>query len=829
MVINMIKVSNLHKYFNRNKPNEIHVINNINLSFPNTGLVCLLGPSGSGKTTLMNVISGLDRVQGGSIQVHEHVITRYHANEWDLIRNRYFGYVFQNYILLPDLTVYQNLEFVLKMFELTKEQIDQRIDYALNAVGMVKYKKRRPTQLSGGQQQRVAIARALVKAPDVIVADEPTGNLDEKNTLQIMNIIKKVSQECLVIMVTHERRLADFFADQIIELKDGQIVSERNVSQDSEFQSLYDTNIYLGELENKQIEAEQLKVDFYADKPTEPLKLSVIFKDNTFYIHTSQDNIKIKFLDKSSETKIIPGKKPIIKLDDVNRFEYELPKIPKSVKEKAAAIKYRDTFKMAIRYLSNLTKRKKLLFVVMFLSAILVVSGITKLYSAVKIDEREFLFENRNLIEIKRIDDFDLDDVTSLQTKIGDALILPNPGYSSINRYSFDVFAQTRNNSGDMPKHSLLPLSLLDNPQMFLGTLPTNPKDIVIDKWLADAIIENYSFKEMGGNFYEQLIGQDYFKNYGESFGKIVGIVNTNNPTIYVSDELFYLNALQTNDSQSMANANFDNITLRNITSYVSIADYLAFLESNQLDEPVSQPILANMQKTKQVFVSFPYFEIFLANETDNNHIYAINGDKYEVIGLINDYEPVIYYHEDNLYELAMHLSFEGNLAYVYSQNKKATINILEEEGLKVKDIYQLNYEEYYEQTFDIFQYIMSLVILGGSLIFLYFIMRSSLISRVYEVGVYRALGVKKANVYRLFTSEIILISIFSSLLGVIASSIFIQQVNKVAGMELFEYPWFISFISIAFLFLCNLGIGIIPVYSLMKLTPSQILSKYDI
>ncbi|MDD3107225.1 MAG: ATP-binding cassette domain-containing protein, partial [Bacilli bacterium] len=141
----------------------------------------------------------------------------------------------------------------------------------------VKYKKRRPTQLSGGQQQRVAIARALVKAPDVIVADEPTGNLDEKNTLQIMNIIKKVSQECLVIMVTHERRLADFFADQIIELKDGQIVSERNVSQDSEFQSLYDTNIYLGELENKQIEAEQLKVDFYADKPTEPLELSVIF------------------------------------------------------------------------------------------------------------------------------------------------------------------------------------------------------------------------------------------------------------------------------------------------------------------------------------------------------------------------------------------------------------------------------------------------------------------------------------------------------------------------------------------------------------------------
>ena len=156
----MIKIRNLNKYFNRNKPNEIHVINNANLTFPDTGLVCLLGPSGCGKTTLLNVISGLDKVQSGEIEFRDHVITAYHANQWDMIRNRYFGYVFQNYVLLPDLTVYQNLEFVLKMFNLTNEEIAKRIDYALDAVGMVKYKKRRPTQLSGGQQQRVAIARA---------------------------------------------------------------------------------------------------------------------------------------------------------------------------------------------------------------------------------------------------------------------------------------------------------------------------------------------------------------------------------------------------------------------------------------------------------------------------------------------------------------------------------------------------------------------------------------------------------------------------------------------------------------------------------------------
>jgi ABC-type antimicrobial peptide transport system permease subunit len=135
----------------------------------------------------------------------------------------------------------------------------------------------------------------------------------------------------------------------------------------------------------------------------------------------------------------------------------------------------------------------------------------------------------------------------------------------------------------------------------------------------------------------------------------------------------------------------------------------------------------------------------------------------------------------------------------------------------------------YFENTFNFLQYVLSLVILGGSLIFLFFIMRSSIISRVYEVGVYRALGVKKSNVYRLFISEIVLISFFSSLLGVIAASIFIIQVNKVAGMELISYPWYISAISVISLFICNLVIGLIPVFTLLQLTPSQILSKYDI
>ena len=220
----MIKLSKVNKYYNRKKSNQIHVIKDFDYDFPSKGLVCLFGPSGCGKTSLLNVISGLDGIDSGEIIIDDSKFTKnYRSTKWDGIRSKDIGYVFQSYVLFNDLTVYENLRFVLDVFGLEEEEIQSRIDYALNAVGMIKYKNRECNHLSGGQQQRVAIARALVKSPKIIVADEPTGNLDEKNTNIILNIIKKISKECLVILVTHEDRIAKFYADTIIYLKDGMI------------------------------------------------------------------------------------------------------------------------------------------------------------------------------------------------------------------------------------------------------------------------------------------------------------------------------------------------------------------------------------------------------------------------------------------------------------------------------------------------------------------------------------------------------------------------------------------------------------------------------
>jgi putative ABC transport system permease protein len=204
----MLELKNVNKYFNRHHRNEIHVINNTNLSF-NNGLIALLGPSGSGKTTILNVVGGLDTVNSGNIYIDGKKINSILSIKRDKLRALNIGYIFQDYKLIDDLSVYDNVSLVLKMIGLKdKKEIEKRVSYVLDKVGMYRFRFRPANMLSGGQKQRVAIARAIVKNPNIILADEPTGNLDSKNSLEVMKIIKAISKDKLVILVTHEENLS---------------------------------------------------------------------------------------------------------------------------------------------------------------------------------------------------------------------------------------------------------------------------------------------------------------------------------------------------------------------------------------------------------------------------------------------------------------------------------------------------------------------------------------------------------------------------------------------------------------------------------------------
>ena len=220
-----MKIKNLTKIY-KSKFYEVKALDNINIDFGNTGLVFILGESGSGKSTLLNMIAGIDKPTNGSILVGDNDITKFSNNELDKYRNNYISLVFQEYNLIPELNVIDNINLAVN-------DIDKSIE-ALKSVGLENYKERKIYELSGGQKQRVAIARSLSLETDVLLLDEPTAALDSKTSEEIIKLLKEISKTKLVIAVTHNREIAYKYNDRIIEIADGRIINDNNKIENSE-------------------------------------------------------------------------------------------------------------------------------------------------------------------------------------------------------------------------------------------------------------------------------------------------------------------------------------------------------------------------------------------------------------------------------------------------------------------------------------------------------------------------------------------------------------------------------------------------------------------
>ncbi|MBQ1975004.1 MAG: ABC transporter ATP-binding protein, partial [Ruminococcus sp.] len=198
----------------------------VSLSLRDNEFVAILGQSGSGKTTLLNIIGGLDRYNAGDLIIDGISTKKYSDRDWDSYRNHSVGFVFQSYNLIPHQTILKNVELALTISGVSARDRAARAKEALEKVGLGEHIHKKPSQLSGGQMQRVAIARALVNDPKILLADEPTGALDSDTSLQVMDLLKEVAEDRLVVMVTHNPELAEQYATRIVTLKDGQITSD---------------------------------------------------------------------------------------------------------------------------------------------------------------------------------------------------------------------------------------------------------------------------------------------------------------------------------------------------------------------------------------------------------------------------------------------------------------------------------------------------------------------------------------------------------------------------------------------------------------------------
>lgn len=239
----MLKLTNIKKDYLLGGGDSVTALKNVNLRFRKSEFVSILGPSGCGKTTLLNIIGGLDRYTEGDLEIDGISTKQYTDVDWDAYRNIRVGFIFQSYNLISHIDILANVEMALTLAGVRKHERKARAVAALEAVGLGEHIHKKPNQLSGGQMQRVSIARALINNPSIILADEPTGALDSATSVQIMEILKEISANKLIIMVTHNPELAKKYSNRIVRLFDGEVVD--------------DSNPYYGQIENKQEETEE--------------------------------------------------------------------------------------------------------------------------------------------------------------------------------------------------------------------------------------------------------------------------------------------------------------------------------------------------------------------------------------------------------------------------------------------------------------------------------------------------------------------------------------------------------------------------------------------
>lgn len=230
----MLKLTDIVKSYSSGST-SVQALKGVSIEFRENEFVSILGPSGCGKTTMLNIIGGLDRYDNGDLSINGRSTKQFKDSDWDTYRNHSIGFVFQNYNLIPHQTVLANVELALTLSGVSKAERRKRATEVLQKVGLGDQLRKKPNQMSGGQMQRVAIARALVNNPEILLADEPTGALDSETSVQIMELLKEIAKEKLIIMVTHNPELAEQYSSRIVRLLDGNIIDDSNPYNPSEY------------------------------------------------------------------------------------------------------------------------------------------------------------------------------------------------------------------------------------------------------------------------------------------------------------------------------------------------------------------------------------------------------------------------------------------------------------------------------------------------------------------------------------------------------------------------------------------------------------------
>ncbi len=552
----MFTINNLNKYYNRGKTNEFQVLKNINVKFPSKGFVFLLGKSGSGKSTLLNIIGGLDGFDDGVITIKDTSSDDFGKGAWDSFRNTYVGFIFQDYSIIDEYTIGKNIELVLELQGVKKSEAKRRAVELLKAVDLPdEIAKKKPNEISGGQKQRIAIARALVKNPDVILADEPTGALDSKTSEQILNILKEISANKLVIMVSHDREAAFKYADQIIEMADGEI--QQNYYNESGLKYIGNTaDFYKSDSEigmvlripkNQKLSSDKIRdINKYLEENDATLYIPLNKKHK---LSETSLNIVYTLSEKESEDMYLPIAKDVKNIHGTTNPQAKNQVNPakatiNSDRGRYEVIKSRLPIGNSIKLgFSSIWRRKfKSLFsIIIFLAAI----GIFGLVETMnKFDYGKALAKSYDTAGIEQItvtntressekyedrgpDFFTMDEYISVVNSNSELSL--GRSYDFFSAYSLPGASTDSSlivNSTEIIGSIVIQDLSSYNLELIDGVLPTSPKEILVTDYTADVLAGLQPSRNNDNDYSAWLSGADKMI-FGSNVVSVVGVVET--------------------------------------------------------------------------------------------------------------------------------------------------------------------------------------------------------------------------------------------------------------------------------------------------------------
>ncbi len=679
----MIEVKNLFKKYTVKNGIEVKALDDVSLKIDKVGMVFLLGKSGAGKSTLLNVLGGLDRVDSGEIIINGKSSKDFSQSDFDSYRNTYLGFIFQEYNILNEFSIAENIALAIELQG--KKPTNEEIDNILNQVDLAGLAKRKPNELSGGQKQRVAIARALIKNPQIIMADEPTGALDSKTGKQIFDTLKALSHDKLVLIVSHDREFAEQYADRIIELKDGKVISdvEKTIiqTQNQEGINIIDNKIIKIDKDYILKDEDFLKIKDYIKTAKSDVIISV---DN-------QNNEKIKTIMNLSDEglcKFIDTNQDKIVIQDENY---------KTIKSKLG---FKKAFKMGA---SSLKIKKFRLTLTIFLSFLaFMMFGLANTmssYDNIKTTVNSIVDSNIEYATFKKQKVFSYGEGNN-DFYLENSLI----NEEDVLKISNDTKLNFTKVYGAFQKYEMPSLNYVDFKNIFLeqmsnfngfttidmnfinqydfdlnGSLPEKDDEIAITKLVED-VIKEYGIRDYNGVEQENLDSALHLEI--SIFGlkmKIVGVIDTK------AD----ISEYQDLKGDSIA----DYMKMQLFNSYLENGPHLLFFVKDTMIDSLNKMYSNNhdMLEIEWNNQYFTYNKIMNGKENDINDKEILL--PYSFVEMIDFFNTVNLNENDEQYQKVIQMpAFNDVMYYLYFMHKQEIVKLFNDKQLTISDSFKNDY-----------------------------------------------------------------------------------------------------------------------------------------